>query len=32
MRFSMAPYEEQENIINIPLPFAEEYLKMLIKE
>ena len=32
IRFSMAPYKEQENIINIPLPFAEEYLKMLMKE
>ena len=32
IRFSMAPYKEQENIINIPLPFAEEYLKMLMKK
>lgn len=32
IRFSMAPYKEQENIINIPLPFAEEYLKILMKE
>ena len=31
IRFSMAPYKEQENIVNVPLPFAEEYLKMLSK-
>ena len=31
IRFSMAPYKEQENIENVPLPFAEEYLKMLSK-
>ena len=30
IRFSMAPYKEQDNIINVPLPFAEEYLKMLL--
>lgn len=29
IRFSMAPYKEQERMVNVPLPFAEEYVRML---
>lgn len=29
IRFSMAPYKEQERMVNVPLPFAEEHVRML---
>ena len=29
IRFSLAPYKEQVNLINVPLPFAEEYLRLI---
>ena len=29
IRFSMSPYKKQEQITNVPLPLAEEYLKAI---